>query len=65
MKKLKTVFNVFSIIFVIIMIYWLTQINYQDFSYKENSSAYLGVLSSSMMSFALQMIKGGIKEKKE
>lgn len=65
MKKLKTVFNIFSIIFAVILIFWLTQINYHDFAYKENSSAYLGVLSSSMMAFALQMIKGGIKEKKE
>ncbi|WP_405566668.1 hypothetical protein [Polaribacter sp. Asnod6-C07] len=65
MKNIKLVFTIFSIIFVIILIYWLTQINYQDFSYNENSSAYLGVLSSSMMAFALKMIKGGIKEKKE
>jgi hypothetical protein len=65
MKKIKTVFNIFSIIFVIILIFWFTKINYQDFSYKANSSAYLGILSSSMMAFALQMIKVGIKEKKE
>ncbi|WP_299052653.1 hypothetical protein [uncultured Polaribacter sp.] len=65
MKKIKTVFNIFSIILLVILIFWLTQINYKELSFKENSSAYLGVLSSSMMSLALQMIKGGIKEKKK
>ncbi|WP_299016751.1 hypothetical protein [uncultured Polaribacter sp.] len=64
MKTAKKVFNIFSIIFVLIFIFWLTQINYSDFSFKENTSAYLGLLSSFMMAFALQMIKGGIKEKK-
>jgi lipopolysaccharide export LptBFGC system permease protein LptF len=63
MKKIKTVFNILSIIFVIILIFWITQINFDDLSYKENSSPYLGILSMSMISIALQMIKGGIKEK--
>ncbi|AQS92949.1 hypothetical protein BXQ17_02180 [Polaribacter sp. BM10] len=64
MKKVKTVFNIFSIIFLIILIFWITQVNYNDFSYKENTSAYLGILSSAMMSLALQLIIRGVKEKK-
>ncbi|WP_079738636.1 hypothetical protein [Polaribacter sp. KT 15] len=64
MKKVKTVFNIFSIIFLIILIFWITQVNYNDLSYKENASAYLGILSSAMMSLALQLIIRGIKEKK-
>ena len=63
MKRIKTIFNILSIIFVIILIFWITQINFDDLSYKENSSPYLGILSMSMISIALQMIKGGIKEK--
>jgi uncharacterized membrane protein YwzB len=63
MKTIKTVFNILSIIFVIILIYWVTQINYNDLSFKENNSPYLGILSMLMMTIALQMIKGGIKKK--
>ena len=63
MKKVKIVFNVLSIIFVIILIFWFTQINYNDLSFKENSSPYLGILSMGMMSIALQMIKRGMKGK--
>lgn len=63
MKTIKTVFNILSIIFVIIFIYWVTQINYNDLSFKENNSPYLGILSMLMMTIALQMIKGGIKKK--
>lgn len=63
MKTIKIGFNVLSIIFVVILIYWFTQINYNDLSFKENNSSYLGILSMSMMSIALQMIKGGIKKK--
>ncbi|WP_299061133.1 hypothetical protein [uncultured Polaribacter sp.] len=64
MKKVKTVFNIISIIFLIILIFWITQLNYNDLSYQENSSAYLGILSTGMMSLALQLIIRGVKEKK-
>ncbi|OAD40749.1 hypothetical protein LPB303_15975 [Polaribacter atrinae] len=63
MRKIKTVFNILSIIFGIILIFWFTQINYSDISFKENSSAYLGILSMAMISIALQMIIRGIKLK--
>jgi uncharacterized membrane protein YwzB len=63
MKTLKTVFNILSIVFVIILIYWVTQINYSDLSFKENNSAYLGILSMSMISIALQMISKGTNKK--
>lgn len=64
MKNIKIVFNIFSIIFAIILIFWITQINYDDLSFKENLSAYLGILSMSMMAIAMQMIGRGINKRK-
>jgi len=63
MKNIKIVFNVFTIIFTIILIFWITQINYENLSFKENMLAYLGILSMSMMSIAMQLIGRGIKKK--
>lgn len=56
------VFNALTIIFGIILIFWLTQLNYSDLSFKENSNAYLGISSVVMMIFAIQMIKRSIKK---
>ncbi|MEN8777379.1 MAG: hypothetical protein ABF263_01725 [Polaribacter sp.] len=64
MKNIKIVFNIFSIIFAVILIFWITQINYDDLSFKENLSAYLGILSMSMMTIAMQMIGKGINKRK-
>ena len=63
MKIIKKVFNVLSIIFIIILIFWFTQINYNDLSFKENISPYFGILSMILMSIAMQLIKRGIKTK--
>ena len=63
MKNIKIIFNLLSIIFVIILFFWITQINYSNLSYKENVSPYLGILSMSMMSIAMLMIGRGIKKK--
>ena len=63
MKKVKTIFNVLIIIFVFILIFWFTQINYEDLSFHKNLSPYFGVLSMSMMIFSMQLIKNSIKKK--
>jgi hypothetical protein len=63
MKSVKTVFNVLSIIFAIILVFWITQINFDNLSYKENVSPFLGILSMLMMSIAMQMIGRGINKK--
>lgn len=65
MKTVKTVFNALTIIFAIILIFWFTQVDYNDLSYKKNVSPFLGILSMSMMIIAMQMIKGSIKSKKD
>ncbi|ARV08612.1 hypothetical protein BTO05_02755 [Winogradskyella sp. PC-19] len=64
MKTAATVFNVITIIFVIILIFWLTQLNFDDLSFKENSNVYFGMGSVSLMIFAMQMIKSSINKKK-
>ena len=63
MKNIKVIVNVLSLIFLIIVVFWCTQINYNDLAFKENLSPYLGILSMLMMSFAIQMIGRGIKKK--
>ena len=64
MKTAVTVFNVITIIFVIILVFWLTQLNFDDLSFKETSNVYFGIGSVSLMIFAMQMIKNIIKKKK-
>jgi len=63
MKNVKIIFNVLSLFFLIILVFWCTQINYSDLSFKENISPYLGILSMSMMSIAMHLIGRGIQKK--
>jgi len=63
MKNINIVFNALSIIFLVILIYSITQINFDDVSYKENSSQYILILSMTLMAVAMQMIKLGINKK--
>ena len=63
MKGAAKVFNAISILFVIILIFWFTQINYSDVSFEENRNAYLGISSVLLMIFAMQMIKRSINKK--
>ena len=64
MKTAAIVFNAITIIFVVILIFWVTQLNFDDLSFKENSNVYFGMGSVFMMIFAMQMIKGSLKKKK-
>jgi hypothetical protein len=63
MKKINIGFNILFIIFILIIVFWVTQINFDNLSFKENSSPYFGISSLLLMSFALKMIKRGIKKK--
>ena len=65
MKAAAIVFNAMTIIFVVILIFWLTQLNYSDLSFAENRNAYLGMFSVGLMIFAIQMIKRSIKRAEE
>ena len=64
MKTAAVIFKAITILFVIILIFWFTQLNYDDLGFKENSNVYFGIGSISLMIFAMQMIKGSIKKKK-
>ena len=65
MKGAAKVFNVMTIIFVLILIFWLTELNYSDLSFKENRSAYFGMSSIALMIFAMQMIKRSLTKSKQ
>ena len=64
MKGAAKVFNVFTIIFALILIFWLTELNYDNLSFKENRNTYLGISSVLLMMYAIQMIKRSINKKK-
>ena len=57
MKNKKRIFNILTILFVIILITWFTEINYQDLSFGANKSAYLGITSAVLLIFAMQFTK--------
>jgi len=63
MKGAIQVFNVITIIFALILIFWLTQLNYNNLSFQENRNAYFGMLSVLLMMLAIQLIKRGINKK--
>ena len=63
MKGAAIVFNGMTIIFGVILVFWMTQLNFDDLSFKENKNAYFGMGSVSLMIFALQMIKRSINKK--
>lgn len=62
MKAAVKIFNAITIIFVIILIFWITQLNYDDLSFRENRNAYFGMFSVLLMTFAMQMIKRSIQK---
>lgn len=63
MKAASKIFSAMTIIFMIILVIWFTQINYNNLSFRENVSAYLGIASASLMIFAMQLIKRQINKK--
>ena len=64
MKGAVKVLNALIIIFALILVFWLFQINYSDLSFQENRNAYFGMASILLMIFAIQMIKRSINKKK-
>lgn len=63
MKSLVKVFNALSIIFIIILIFWIVMIDYKDLAFKNNISPYFGIFSMVLMLIAMEFIKRGIKKK--
>jgi fucose 4-O-acetylase-like acetyltransferase len=61
MKKVKAI-NAITIIAIVIILFWFTEINYSDLSFGENRSAYLGIISMLLLSFAMQMEKRRLKK---
>ena len=65
MKTASKIFKVFTIIFVLVLIFWFTQLNYRDLSFQENSNIYFGISAVILIIFALQMIKKSIEKNNE
>lgn len=63
MKGAAKVFNALSLIFLLILIFWFTQLDYENLAFKANSNAYFGIFSVGLMLFAIQMIKRSISKK--
>lgn len=64
MKGTAKVFNGISIIGIVIIAFWIFQIDYNNLSFKNNSSAYLGIASMTMLIITMQLISRQIKNKK-
>lgn len=62
MNAAVKIFNAISIIFIMIFIFWITQLNFEDLSFQENRNAYFGMFSVLLMTFAMQMIKRSLKK---
>ena len=63
MKSVQLVFNAMSLIFVCILIFWFTQLNYENLGFNENKNTYFGIGAVVLILFALQMIKSSISKK--
>ncbi|APG64410.1 hypothetical protein LPB136_03085 [Tenacibaculum todarodis] len=65
MKKVKTLFNILTILCVINLIFWFIRLNYEDLSFHKNLAAYIGIFSMIMMIISFQLMKIGVKNKKD
>ncbi len=63
MKAASIAFNTFIVIFICVLIFWFTQLNFDDLSFNENRNAYFGIGSVALMIFAVLMIKKSINKK--
>ena len=57
MKSVGKIFDAMSILFGVILIGWFTQINYNDLSFNNNLSPYLGIISAVLFIFVMQLTK--------
>ena len=57
MKKYnkKRIKNIFTIVFALVLIFWLFQIDWNNFSNRSNSGAFFGVLASGLFIISLQI----------
>jgi hypothetical protein len=51
----KLIKNIFTLIFAFILIFWLFQIDWNNFSSKTNSGAFFGVLAGTLFIISLQI----------
>lgn len=59
------VFNGITVIAVVIIIFWLFNIDYNDLSWKNNMSPYLSIIALVIISISLQIQRITIVKKKK
>ena len=57
MKRSAKYFNIISIVFVIIFVGWITQLDYNNLVFSNNISPYLGIISAILFIFSMQFAK--------
>jgi len=64
MKKYnkKLIKNIFTVVFAMVLIFWLFQIDWENLSSSANSGAFFGVLAGSLFIISLQ-IKNKVKKR--
>ena len=62
MMKTKII-NFLIVVFIIVLISWFTEINYNNLSFEENRSAYLGITSMGLMLVAMLSLRRQQKNK--
>ena len=51
----KLIKNIFTGVFALLLIFWLFQIDWNNFSSKTNSGAFFGVLAGALLMISLQI----------
>ena len=64
MKKYNTklIKNVFTVVFALVLIFWLFQIDWNNLSSRANSGAFFGVLAGTLFIISLQIKNKRTKE---
>jgi hypothetical protein len=64
MKKYnkKRIKNIFTIVFALVLIFWLFQIDWNNLSSRANSGAFFGVLAGALFIVSLQIKNKDPKE---
>ena len=64
MKKYnkKLIKNIFTVVFALVLIFWLFQIDWNNLSSRANSGAFFGVLAGGLFIISLQIKNKAPKE---
>ena len=58
----KLIKNIFTVVFAVVLVFWLFQIDWNNFSSRANSGAFFGVLAGALFVISLQVKNKETKE---